>query len=85
MSAVISAIYEGGVFKPIGHVHLKEHQPVELMINPINSVKWESEFKALLESIHRHTAKFSSTEIEDDITLASKEVKEEHRVQIGLS
>jgi len=35
MSQPIDAIYEEGVFKPLGPVHLNEHQPVRLTIEPV--------------------------------------------------
>ncbi len=34
MSKSIDAIYEGGVFKPLGPVGLSESQPVRLIIEP---------------------------------------------------
>ena len=85
MSTAIDAIYEKGVFKPIEHIKLREYQQVQVIINSFDATKWESEFKTLLEEIHRHTIKFSSTKIEDDITFASKELKEEYCAKTGLS
>jgi predicted DNA-binding antitoxin AbrB/MazE fold protein len=77
----IPAVYEKGVFKPLEIINLKEHQPVEITISTIESTHWKLEFNSLLESIHHHTAKFSSSEIESDITLAAEEVKEKEHVK----
>lgn len=78
LPSTITAVYEEGVFKPLQDIPIQEHQQVEITINPLDDSKWKSEFNSLLESIHHHTAKFSSKEIEGDITAASLEVKKEY-------
>ena len=34
MTASVTAVYEKGIFKPLGKVSLKEHEKVELIIKP---------------------------------------------------
>ena len=36
----IEAIYQGGVFKPEGEVHLAENQRVRLSIEPVGPQEW---------------------------------------------
>jgi predicted DNA-binding antitoxin AbrB/MazE fold protein len=38
MSKVIQAIYENGVFKPVGKIELREHQQVEIVLSELSSV-----------------------------------------------
>lgn len=38
MPKVIQAIYENGVFKPVGKVDLREHQQVEIVLSEMSSV-----------------------------------------------
>lgn len=38
MPKVIQAIYENGVFKPVGKVDLQEHQQVEIVLSEMSSV-----------------------------------------------
>ena len=33
----INAIYENGILKPLGKIDLKEHQKVEIIVNPKES------------------------------------------------
>lgn len=70
MTTITKAIYEKGVFKPIKHIHFSEHEKVHLIAIP--QKEWKRQFSKLLKTIHQRTKKFSSVEIENDITLASK-------------
>jgi len=36
VSEVVPAVYENGVFKPMGKIRLSEHSRVSLVVNPIN-------------------------------------------------
>ncbi|MBM4126853.1 MAG: DUF104 domain-containing protein [Nitrospira sp.] len=38
MAKVIHAVYENGVFKPVGKVELREHQQVEIVLSELSSV-----------------------------------------------
>ena len=38
MSKVIDAVYENGVFKPLGKVEIKEHERVHLIIEEAESI-----------------------------------------------
>ena len=79
MPKTINAIYENGVFKPLEPVSLKEHERVKLDINL--DKRLHAQLKKLTESIYKRTDKYSSEEIEANITEASKEVQESYRVK----
>ena len=50
MSKLITAIYEDGMFKPLQHINLREHQRVRLEIIPEPETSLvESQKRALLE------------------------------------
>ncbi len=70
----IEAIYENGVLKPLKPIDLKEHERVEIIIT--SKSRWASEFKKLLDIVHERTKKFTSEEIEADITQAYREVQQ---------
>ena len=70
----IEAIYENGVLKPLKPIDLKEHERVEIIIT--SKSPWASEFKKLLDIVHERTKKFTSEEIEADITQAYREVQQ---------
>jgi predicted DNA-binding antitoxin AbrB/MazE fold protein len=38
MPKVIQAVYENGVFKPVGKIDLQEHQQVEIVLSEMSSV-----------------------------------------------
>jgi predicted DNA-binding antitoxin AbrB/MazE fold protein len=38
MAKVIQAVYENGVFKPMGKIELREHQQVEIVLSEMSSV-----------------------------------------------
>jgi len=55
-------------------IDLKEHERVEIIIT--SKSPWASEFKKLLDIVHERTKKFTSEEIEADITQAYREVQQ---------
>ena len=77
MPKTINAIYENGVFKPLEPVSLKEHEKVKLDINLDERLR--NQFKKLTESIYKRTDRYSSEEIEANITEAFREVQETYR------
>lgn len=79
MPKTINAIYENGVFKPLEPVSLKEHEKVKLDINLDERLR--NQFKKLTESIYKRTDRYSSEEIEANITEAFREVQETYRAK----
>ncbi|MDP3298408.1 MAG: antitoxin family protein [Thermodesulfovibrionia bacterium] len=79
MPKTINAIYENGVFKPLEAVSLKEHEKVKLDINLDERLR--NQFKKLTESIYKRTDRYSSEEIEANITEAFREVQETYRAK----
>ena len=77
MAKTINAIYENGVFKPLEHISLKEHERVTLDINLEEQLR--NQLKELTEGIYKRTDKYSAKEIEDNITEAFSEVQETYR------
>ena len=82
MPKTINAIYENGVFKPLEPVSLKEHEKVKLDINLDERLR--NQFKKLTESIYKRTDRYSSEEIEANITEAFREVQETYRNSLGF-
>jgi predicted DNA-binding antitoxin AbrB/MazE fold protein len=60
MNQQIDAIYEEGVFKPLRPVHLSEHQPVRLMIEPVAQDSRESLIERLKAMGHLQGQPFRS-------------------------
>ena len=79
MAKTINAIYENGVFKPLEPISLKEHERVTLDINLEEQLR--NQLKELTERIYRRTDKYSTKEIEDNITEAFSEVQETYRAK----
>ncbi len=79
MPKTINAIYENGVFKPLEPISLSEHEKVRLDINLDERLR--NQLKELTESIYKRTDKYSSEEIEANITEAYREVQESYRVK----
>ena len=79
MPQTINAIYENGVFKPLDPISLKEHERVTLDINLDERLR--NQFKKLTESIYKRTDRYSSEEIEANITEAFREVQETYRAK----
>lgn len=79
MPKTVNAIYEKGVFKPLEPVSLSENERVRLDINLDERLR--KQLKELTENIHKKTDKYSSEEIETNITEAFKEVQESYRAK----
>lgn len=77
MSQIITAVFENGIFKPLGKVRLKDKQQVQIQI--LSDEDWQRKFDRALKSIRSKTAKFSPEEIEADIKEAIKEVRKSRR------
>jgi predicted DNA-binding antitoxin AbrB/MazE fold protein len=75
MSDIIDAVFENGVFKPLQKVRVKEHQKVALKI--VTQDDWDKRFDRIINKIHKKTSQYPSEEIESDISLAIKEVRNE--------
>ena len=73
MSKVIDAVFENGVFKPMGKVNDKEHEKDSIKI--ISHYDLRNQFNRIKKKIHKQTAKSSPEEIEADIAEAIKEVR----------
>jgi len=77
MSKVIDAVFENGVFKPLEAVEVREHEKVAIKIVSLD--EWQNRFNRLIDKIHKKAAQYTSEEIENDISRAIKEVREEKR------
>ena len=77
MPKVIDAVYENGVFKPLGDVEVKEHEKVAIKIVSLD--EWQNRFNRIIAKIRKKAARYSSEEIEQDIAQAIKEVREQKR------
>lgn len=77
MSKVIDAIFENGVFKPLQHVEVKEHEKVAIKIIPLND--WQDRFHRIIEKILKKSTQYTPEEIESDISRGIKEVRKEKR------
>ena len=73
---VIRAIFENGVLRPLEPLDLPDRSEVELTVQPPD--QFAKELKELLARVHARTRRFSSDEIEADITAASGESQREH-------
>ena len=81
MSKVINAIFENGVFKPLQHVEVKEHEKVSLKILSLD--EWQNRFNRIIEKIHEKAVQYTPEEIESDIAHTIKEVRKEKRGRKG--
>lgn len=77
MSKVIDAIFENGVFKPLQHVDVKEHEKVAIKIVSLD--EWQNRFSRIIEKIHEKAAQYTPEEIESDISSAIKETRKKRR------
>ena len=77
MSKVIDAIFENGVFKPLQHVEVKEHERVAIKI--ISLDEWQNRFNRIIEKIHEKAAQYTPEEIESDISRAIRETRKKRR------
>lgn len=73
MSKVIEAIFEDGVFKPLGDVTVQEHERVAIKIIPLK--EWQERFSRVINKIHEATSQFSPEELDADIEEAIREVR----------
>jgi len=79
MAKTINAIYENGVFKPLEPISLKEHERVTLDINLEECLR--KQLKKLTEKLYKRSDKYSSKEIEANITEAFREIQETYRAK----
>ncbi|MBI4827007.1 MAG: antitoxin family protein [Nitrospirae bacterium] len=77
MSKVIDAVFENGVFKPLEAVEVKEHEKVSIKIVSLD--EWQNRFNRIIDKIHKKASQYTSEEIENDISLTVKEIREEKR------
>ncbi|OGP58104.1 MAG: hypothetical protein A2V67_05450 [Deltaproteobacteria bacterium RBG_13_61_14] len=70
----IRALYKDGVLRPLEPLDLPDESKVELTVDPEGVVK---RFEALLRSVQDRNRGIPTEEIERDIELAIKEVREE--------
>ena len=77
MSKIIDAIFEDGVFKPVQTVEVKEHEKVSLKIISVD--EWQSRFNRIIEKIQKQSIRYTSQEIESDISQAITEIREDKR------
>jgi predicted DNA-binding antitoxin AbrB/MazE fold protein len=77
MSKIIDAIYEDGVFKPVQTVEVKEHEKVSLKIISVD--EWQRRFNRIIEKIQKKSVRYTSQEIESDISQAITEIREDKR------
>lgn len=81
MPKVIDAIFENGVFKPLQHVEVKEHEKVSLKI--ISLDEWQNRFNRIIEKMHEKALQYAPEDIESDIAHTIKEVRKEKRGRKG--
>lgn len=77
MSKIIDAIFEDGVFKPVQTVEVKEHEKVSLKIISVD--EWQSRFNRIIEKIQKKSIRYTSQEIESDISQTITEIREDKR------
>ncbi|MEW6042542.1 MAG: antitoxin family protein [Elusimicrobiota bacterium] len=68
MTIITNAIYKNGVFKPTQHINFSPCEKVYLLAIP--QKEWKTQFTKLLKKVYQRTKKYSSSEIEKDITYA---------------
>ncbi|MCK9364272.1 MAG: antitoxin family protein [Syntrophales bacterium] len=75
MQQVFTAVFENGVFKPIQHIEMKEHEEVTMKV--VSRDDWQSRFDRIIKKIHQKSTLQGSAVIESDIVRAIAEVREE--------
>jgi len=70
MTTLVRARYGHGVLKLKGPLPLLEEEQVSVLVTPVG--QWEKAFRALLTKVHARMRRFPSSEIEQDITRASR-------------
>lgn len=73
MTTLVRATYNHGVLKLKDPLPLLEAESVSVLVMPVG--QWERAFRTLLASIHARTRRFASSQIERDITYASRQVR----------
>ena len=79
MPKTINAIYEDGVFKPLEPISLSEHEMVILDVNLDERLR--KQLKDLSGNVYKRTDKYSSDDIETNITEAYKEIQDTDRAK----
>ncbi|MBI4676861.1 MAG: antitoxin family protein [Elusimicrobia bacterium] len=74
MTQLINAVYQHGILKPLDPLRLSEKEKVYLMVTPM--AEWKKELGAVLRNVHKRTSRFSSREVESDITRALRSVRQ---------
>lgn len=74
MATLVRAKYDSGVLKLKEPLPLLDEEQVSVLVTPVG--QWGKASRSLLSKVHARTRRFRSREIERDITLASKRVKE---------
>jgi len=77
MSQIINAVFEGGVFKPVQNIRLREHENV--LIKIIFPDEWEKRFDSTINRIHQTSVQYSPDEIENDILQEIHELRKENQ------
>ncbi len=72
MTTLVRARYDHGVLKLKERLPLLEQEWVSVLVTPLG--QWEKAFRSLLAKVHTRTRHFRLSEIERDITLASRKV-----------
>lgn len=72
----IRAIYQGGVLRPLEPLDLPEESRVEVTVDPDGVVQ---RFEELLRSVQERNRGRSAEDIERDIQLAIREVREDRK------
>ena len=72
----VRAVYQDGVLRPLEKIKLPENSEVEITIDPQGIGK---RLEKLFKRIHERNKHIPPEEIERDIELAIKEVREENR------
>lgn len=67
----VQAIFEDGVLRPSEDLGLQEHERVRLIVT--SEAEWQHKFAALLEQVQSKTDRFTTDQIEADITAATHE------------
>jgi predicted DNA-binding antitoxin AbrB/MazE fold protein len=69
----VRALYEGGVFKPLGAVELPERAEVELTV--VDRTAFGAWWQGHSERMRRRTAGIAQAEIDSDVDAAMAEVR----------
>ena len=73
MTTLVRAIYNRGVLKLKDPLPLLNAEQVSVLVTPVG--QWERAFRTLLAAVHARSRRFTSKEIERDITSASRQAR----------